>query len=92
MSDDESEVVYMRRTNANVLHYGSLENKEKQRLQDGSTAGSMAADAIQAGISAGNINISAGRNKLCDVKYLLLVCLFESRLKATTKCVLFARR
>ena len=64
MSDDESEVVYMRRTSASVLHYGSLEDKERQRLHDGSTSGSMAADAIQAGISAGNINITAGRNRL----------------------------
>ena len=61
MSDEESEVIYMRRTNANVLHYGSLEDRERQRLRDTSTSGSLASDAIQAGISAGNINVTAGR-------------------------------
>lgn len=69
MSDDESEVLYMRRTNANVLHYGSLEDRERARLQDASSSGSMAADAIQAGISAGNINISTG--KICKVSFCL---------------------
>ena len=68
MSDEESEVIYMRRTNANVLHYGSLEDRERQRLQDTSTSGSLASDAIQAGISAGNINITAGRFQRQDKK------------------------
>ncbi len=63
MSDDESEVVYMRRTNANVLHYGSLEAQERMRLMNPKTVGSMAADAIQAGISAGNINVTQGRRQ-----------------------------
>ena len=61
MMDDDNEVTYMRRTKS--LHYGSLEEQEKRRQAGGgkSTSGSMAADAIQAGIAAGNINIGGGK-------------------------------
>ena len=64
MSDDDSEVVYMRRSNANVLHYGSLEDQERRRMQGAASSGSFASDAIQAGISAGNINVSSGKNEV----------------------------
>ena len=61
MSDDESEVVYMRKTNTSVLHYGSLEEREKKRLAEGTTStGSLSGDAVKAGIAAGNINVSSG--------------------------------
>ena len=44
-----------------MIHYGSLEQKEKQRLAtSGSKEGSLAREAIKAGIQAGNINISSG--------------------------------
>ena len=40
-----------------VLHYGSLEEQEKRRLESGESSGSLAGDAIKLGISAGNINL-----------------------------------
>ncbi len=57
---DEEEVTYVRRTKS--LHYGSLEEKEKQRLLvEKGTSGSLGSSAIQAGIAAGNINIGDGK-------------------------------
>ena len=55
---DEESVRYVRRTES--IHYGSLEEQEKKRIARGGSvnAGSLAIDAIQAGISAGNINIT----------------------------------
>ena len=45
-----------------MIHYGSLEQKEKNRLATaGSKQGSLAKEAIKAGIQAGNINISSGK-------------------------------
>lgn len=55
---DEEDVTYTRPTKS--IHYGSLEEKEKQRLSAGQTTGSLASDAIQAGIAAGNINLTGG--------------------------------
>ena len=44
-----------------MVQYGSLEQKERQRLATGGgSEGSMAKDAIKAGMAAGNINISSG--------------------------------
>ena len=59
MSDDEDEVRYTKRTK--VLHYGSLEEKERERLTAGA-GDSLAGEAIKAGILAGNINISEGKS------------------------------
>ena len=59
MSDDEETITYTRPTKS--IHYGSLEEKEKQRLSAGQTSGSLASDAIQAGIAAGNINLTGGK-------------------------------
>ena len=70
MSDDECEVVYMRRTTSNVVHYGSLEDQERKRLQNVSSSKSMATDAIQAGISAGHINVTSG------MKFIPIVSIF----------------
>lgn len=56
--DDEREVTYERKK---TILYGSLEEKEKQRLSSQKTTGSLATDAIEAGKAAGNINISAGK-------------------------------
>lgn len=53
---DEDEAPLVKKTR---IFYGSLEEKEKERLfREGSA--SSAKDAIKAGIEAGNINISSG--------------------------------
>ena len=58
MSDeDDIELVVPKKTR--VLHYGSLEEKERARLASEQTSGSLASDAVQAGIESGNINISS---------------------------------
>lgn len=56
MSDeDEAPVVKKAR-----IFYGSLEEKEKERLsREGISTGTK--DAVKAGIEAGNINISSGK-------------------------------
>ena len=58
MSDDENEVSYFKRDK--VLHYGSLEEKERQNLNSENDLQSKTSSAIEAGIAAGNINISDG--------------------------------
>ena len=59
-SDDETES-HLIAKRQKIIHYGSLEQREKQRLATaGSSNGSLARDAIKAGIKAGNINISSG--------------------------------
>lgn len=60
MSDDEDEVVFTRRETA--IHYGSLEEKESQRLASMASGGSLARDAIKAGMAAGNINVTQGNS------------------------------
>lgn len=55
--DDEQEVAFERKK---TILYGSLEEREKQRLASQRTTGSLASDAIEAGKAAGNINITAG--------------------------------
>ncbi|XP_064616387.1 U4/U6 small nuclear ribonucleoprotein Prp4-like [Liolophura sinensis] len=54
MSDDD-EPQYKR---SKTLHYGSLEEQERRRLANPESTGSLASDAIQAGVSAGNINLT----------------------------------
>ena len=72
MSDGEDEEVTFTRRER-VIHYGSLEEQERQRLAGGSTAGSLAKDAIQAGIAAGNINITEGTvSFVCIAEKLVL--------------------
>lgn len=58
-SDEESETQFIAKRQK-VIQYGSLEQKEKQRLA-GASEGSLAGDAIKAGVAAGNINISSGK-------------------------------
>ena len=61
MSEEDDAIVYTRRTK--TLHYGSLEEKEKQRLATGDqSSGSLASDALQAGIASGNINVTQGNH------------------------------
>ena len=54
MEEDDG-VGYVRRTKA--IHYGSLEEQERLRSSTGTSAKST---DVQAGIAAGNINISDG--------------------------------
>lgn len=47
-------------TRRKVIHYGSLEEQERKRIESGETSsGSLAGDAIKSGISVGNINLGA---------------------------------
>ena len=61
MSDGEEEIVYKRRTKS--IHYGSLQEQEEKRLARSSASGSragssLASEAHEAGVAAGNININ----------------------------------
>jgi hypothetical protein len=59
-SDEESETQFIAKRQK-ILQYGSLEQKEKQRLAGGGgMEGSLASEAIKIGIASGNINISKG--------------------------------
>ena len=73
-SDDESESQLVPKRQK-VIHYGSLEQREKQRLATASTStgGSLAGDAIKAGIQAGNINISSGNVLSFKLTFLFAV-------------------
>ncbi|TNN48974.1 U4/U6 small nuclear ribonucleoprotein Prp4 [Liparis tanakae] len=53
MSDDDDVAPVPKRTR---LYYGSLEEKERERLSESGRGG----DGVKAGIKAGNINISSG--------------------------------
>lgn len=68
MSDDELDLPVPKRSK--VLHYGSLEDQERRRLNTDDTSGSMASDAIEAGIEAGNINITEGNTWLGNLQTL----------------------
>lgn len=68
MSDDD-EPQYKR---SKTLHYGSLEEQERKRLANPESTGSLASDAIQAGVSAGNINLTEGRQSLNPVTVAFL--------------------
>ena len=59
MSDDENEVTFQR--SVKPLHYGSLEEKERIRLATVGSGGSLSAEAVKAGIAAGNINVTDGK-------------------------------
>ncbi|XP_041370101.1 U4/U6 small nuclear ribonucleoprotein Prp4-like [Gigantopelta aegis] len=56
---DEDDVELIVPKKSKILHYGSLEDKERARLANGGTSGSLAADVVQAGIESGNINITS---------------------------------
>lgn len=55
MSDDEDFTPVVKRSR---LFYGSLEEKERERLRSEATSG--ASSGVKIGIEAGNINISSG--------------------------------
>lgn len=84
-SDEESETQFIAKRQK-VIQYGSLEQKEKQRLAAGASEGSLAGDAVKAGIAAGNINISSGKTMDLEKEYeqsqAELLADFERRKKA----------
>lgn len=57
MSDDEDFTPVVKRSR---LFYGSLEEKERERLRSLVTGGTTGSSAVRVGIEAGNINISSG--------------------------------
>lgn len=58
MSDDEDMAPAVKKSR---VFYGSLEEKERERLNLQTASGIMAGrNAVKAGIEAGNINISSG--------------------------------
>lgn len=83
-SDEETEVHFLAKRQK-VVQYGSLEQKEKQRLAQGSDE-SLAKEAIKAGIAAGNINISGGATMDLEKEYeqnqAELLAEFEKRKRA----------
>lgn len=56
MSDEEDSAPASKRTR---VYYGSLEEKERERLSSEGRSG----DGVKAGIKAGNINISSGASR-----------------------------
>lgn len=57
MSDDEDFAPAVKRSR---VFYGSLEEKERERLSSEATSGTTGSNAVRVGIEAGNINISSG--------------------------------
>lgn len=55
---DEDEVPVVKRAR---IFYGSLEEKEKERLGRLSRDGTSTKDSVKAGIESGHINISSGK-------------------------------
>lgn len=64
MSDDEDAVPAVKRSR---IFYGSLEEKERERLSSEAMTGR---DAVRAGIEAGNINISSGGSHVVNLKWI----------------------
>lgn len=60
---DEDEAPVVKRSR---IFYGSLEEKEKERL---SREGTSSKDAVKAGIEAGHINISSGKLDIYKLRY-----------------------
>lgn len=59
MSDEEDAAPAVKKSR---VFYGSLEEKERERLSLETASGTATgSDAVKAGIEAGNINISSGR-------------------------------
>ena len=83
MSDEEYEISYTKRSGNQVIHYGSIEERERRRQAQGqASSGSLASDAIQAGIAAGNINITDGW-------YINLVILKHNELPKSPGLILY---
>lgn len=64
MSDDEDMAPAVKRSR---IFYGSLEEKERERLNSEAASGR---DAVRAGIEAGNINISSGGSRVVTLKWI----------------------
>jgi len=73
MSDDD-EVPQVKRAR---IFYGSLEEKEKERLSRLSRDGPSTKDAVKAGIDSGHINISSG-------KIICIICFEPHKIKLNT--------
>lgn len=63
MSDDEDFTPALKRSR---VFYGSLEEKERERLISEATSGTTGSSAVKVGIEAGHINISSGE---CSIVY-----------------------
>lgn len=72
MSDEEDMAPAVKKSR---VFYGSLEEKERERLSSemlsGATTGS---DGVKAGIEAGNINISSGGSCVVNYRSVFNVC------------------
>lgn len=79
MSDDEDLAPAVKRSR---VYYGSLEEKERERLSSLTASGKMTgSDGVKAGIEAGNINISSGRSHVVSYRRMwtrLCVCVWDS--------------
>lgn len=69
MSDDEDAAPAVKKSR---VFYGSLEEKERERLNSEGGIKAAGSDAVKAGIEAGNINISSGLCCRCISVCLLL--------------------
>lgn len=69
MSDDEEAAPAVKKSR---LFYGSLEEKERERLSLEGGIKAAGSDAVKAGIEAGNINISSGLCCICISMYFLI--------------------
>ena len=58
MSDEEEGPSYVKKQK--VIHYGSLEDKEKARMAASNKTAALLSTAIEAGKEAGHINITEG--------------------------------
>lgn len=69
MSDDEDAAPAVKKSR---VFYGSLEEKERERLSLEGSIKAAGSDAVKAGIEAGNINISSGLSCRCISMCFLL--------------------
>ncbi|XP_050389042.1 U4/U6 small nuclear ribonucleoprotein Prp4 [Patella vulgata] len=84
MSDDEDDRIKIVKKDK-VIQYGSLEEKEKERLANAETSGSLANDALEAGKASGNINISSEQSHFDiddDAGQAEALAVFEKRKRA----------
>lgn len=71
MSDEEDAAPAVKKSR---VFYGSLEEKERERLNSEMASSTAAgSDAVKAGIEAGNINISSGWPHVINYRRLLCV-------------------
>lgn len=82
--DDEDEVMYFKKSSEDVIHYGSLEEKERERiLKSRENGGSN--NTLKAGIEAGNISVSTAETIELDDEsesHAELLAEFERRKRA----------